>query len=136
MKKKQIAVFDFKTDDCVHTAAIIREYVGQEADIVEYTENQMFSHSFRDRCNAKQTFDMVFIGVDDMPGIELARNIREMSNDCPMLLVSSVIDFGLEGFRLYALDYLPKPVTLDRVIKAVRRAEKFTRTGGVVSAYV
>jgi two-component SAPR family response regulator len=38
-----------------------------------------------------------------------------------MFIVSDTDDYGLEGFRLRALDYLIKPVTPLRIQEAVRR---------------
>jgi two-component SAPR family response regulator len=121
LKKMQIAVFDFAEDDCRHTAKTVREFVGRNADVVEYTAMQEFTYAFRGRRDAGDPFDMVFIGIDNMLGVETARNIRGSSRDCPMFIVSEVSDYGIEGFRLYALDYLIKPVSTDRVERAVMR---------------
>jgi DNA-binding LytR/AlgR family response regulator len=121
--KKQIAVFDFAEADCIHTAAKIREHFGESGTVAEYTVMQDFVYAFQEKRDAGTPFDMVFIGVDNMMGAETARNIREMSRDCPMFLVSEVSDFGLEGYRLSALDYLTKPVTAERVKGAVERID-------------
>lgn len=121
MAQKQVAVFDFSADDCAHTAHAVQESMGRDVQVVEYTVMQKFTYDFLDRRKAGRLFDMVFIGVDNMLGVETARNIRELSESCPMFLVSERSDFGLEGFRLHALDYLTKPVSADRVKRAVQR---------------
>lgn len=121
MDLKRIAVFDFNAADCTHTAEAVRTYFADRAEVVEYTVMQDFAYAFKDRRNSGAPYDMVFIGVDSMMGVETARNIREMDDACPMFLVSAVSDFGIEGFRLHALDYLTKPVSSERVGQAARR---------------
>lgn len=123
--KKQIAVFDLRAEDCAHTAGIIRDVFRNDAQVLEYTDMQKFAYTFLDRREAGKLYDMMFIGVDDFTGLETARNIRELDIGCtcPMFLVSAVEDFGLEGFRLGALDYLTKPVSGERVKRAIQRVE-------------
>ena len=121
MKKTQIAVFDFVEADCSHTAKTVREFFGEDADVTEYTERVSFTHAFVDRRDAGHPFDMVFIGIDKMIGVETARIIRGASMDCPMFIVSEVDEYGIEAFRLYALDYIIKPASSDTIKRAVRR---------------
>lgn len=122
MDEKQIAVFDFAQDDCAHIANAIRQWYGTRAAfITEHTHMPNFVHDFKSRYKNKRPYDMVFIGIEDMMGVETARNIREADIWCPLFLVSTVEDFSIEGFRLHALDYLLKPVTPERIGQAVRR---------------
>lgn len=123
MEKMRIAVFDFNAEDCAHTAGAIRELLGQEAQVTGYTDMREFVYAFGEGRDSPAPFAMAFVGVDDMMGVETARNIREMDEGCPLFLVSRVSDYGLEGFRLRALDYLTKPVSPQRIERAVRRAE-------------
>jgi two-component SAPR family response regulator len=123
LKKTQIGVFDFVEADCSFTAKIIREFFGEDSEVIEYTAMQAFTYAFVDRLEANNPFDMVFIGIDNMLGVETARNIRGASMNCPMFIVSEVTDYGIEGFRLYALDYLIKPVSLDKIKRAVQRTK-------------
>lgn len=124
MKKKQIAVFDFKPADCAYTAGAIRQWYGTEwADVHEYTDMPKFVYVFKGRRDSRKQYDMVFLCADDMMGVETAHNIRDMDKNCPIFLVSSVDDFSLEAFRLHALDYLTKPVSPERIGQAVARIE-------------
>ena len=124
MEKKRIAVFDYNVSDCIHTADAVREYYeeqGMEAEVVEFMESAPFAYDYRDNRDAGTPYDMVFIGVDNMRGLEMARNIRELDRYRPMFFVSKRADFGLEAFRLHALDYLKKRVTPMSVGQAVER---------------
>ena len=126
MEIKRIAVFDYNASDCVHTADAVREYYeeqGMEAEVVEFMESAPFAYDYRDNRDAGTPYDMVFIGVDNMRGVQTAWNIRGMDKDLPMFLVSDLTEYGTEGFRLHALDYLTKPVTPLRVGEALRRID-------------
>ena len=124
MDKKRIAVFDFCAKDCIYTADAVRQYYAQRgvaAQVVEFTATQAFTYDFKANGDAGTPYDMTFIGVDSIMGMETARNIRELDTQRPMFLVSEVSDYGLEGFRLHVLDYLTKPVSPRRVGQAVER---------------
>ncbi|MDL2238233.1 hypothetical protein LJC56_10495 [Christensenellaceae bacterium OttesenSCG-928-K19] len=122
MKKKQIGVFDFIPTDCAYTAQVIREWYGVErAEVTEHTVMQDFVYAFKERRDSGDPYDMVFICADDMMGVETAHNIREMDGECPIFLVSSVDDFSIEAFRLHVLDYLTKPVSPERIGRAISR---------------
>lgn len=124
MGKKRIAVFDFRAKDCIHTAEAVRQHYarrGVAAEVVEFTATQPFTYDFKANGDAGTPYDMTFVGVDSIMGMETARNIRELDTRCPMFLVSEGSDYGLEGFRLRALDYLTKPVSPLRVGQAVER---------------
>jgi DNA-binding LytR/AlgR family response regulator len=124
MDKKRIAVFDFRAKDCIHTAEAIRQYYadqGVSAEVVEFTATSAFAYDFKANDDADTPYDMTFIGVDNIMGMETARSIRDLDTWRPMFLVSEVSDYGLEGFRLHALDYLTKPVSPQRIGQAVER---------------
>lgn len=124
MTQKKIAVFDFNADECAATANAVREYcvvAGMKALVLEFNAMQPFVSDFDENAGSHTPYAMVFIGVDSMMGVETARLIRDSSAYCPMFIVSNVGDYGIEGFRLHALDYLVKPVTPLRVREAIGR---------------
>ena len=124
METIRIAVFDFNSEECSATANAVDEHfemVCESVVISQFTDMQKFAYTFRDGRLTDDPFSMVFVGVDNMLGVETARNIRSLDKHCPMFLVSKVGDYGIEGFRLNALDYLVKPVTAERVKEAVTR---------------
>jgi len=124
MEIKRIAVFDYNASDCVHTADAVREYYeeqGIEAEVVEFMASVPFAYDFKDNLDAGTPYDMAFIGVDNMRGVEMARNIRELDEFRPMFLVSKGMEFCSEGYRLHVLHYLKKRVTPLLVGQAVER---------------
>jgi DNA-binding LytR/AlgR family response regulator len=124
LEKTRIAVFDFRAADCAATAKAVRQYFREQnisVQVAEFTITKSFASDFKQNADAGMPYDMTFIGVDNVMGMETARNIRELDLWRPMFIVSDTDGYGLEGFRLRALDYLIKPVTPVRIEEAVRR---------------
>ncbi len=64
------------------------------------------------------------IRMPDMDGFEVLRRLkaREESRDIPVLLLSVVNDTGqrVEGFKLGAVDFIPKPFQIEELLARVR----------------
>ncbi len=121
---QRVAVFDLNENDCAHTAREVRLYFEQQgikAHIMQFTRMQPFAYDFDNSRQTGKPYHMVFIGVDNMPGVETAGNIRDLDSGCPMFLLSETGDYGMEGFRLQALDYIAKPLSHERVSRSVSR---------------
>lgn len=124
VKLVRIAVFDVMPDDCTHTAGAIKscfDRMGISARIVEYTSDMSFIMGFDEGRKVGSPYDMAFIGIDTVKGAETARNIRRQDEHLPLFIVSEMGEYGVEGFRLGALDYLIKPVSPECVQGAVER---------------
>jgi len=67
--------------------------------------------------------DILFIDINmpDITGLDLVRSLQER----PMIIFTTAHKkFALEGFELNVLDYLLKPITTERFLKAVNRARE------------
>ena len=124
MEKKRIAVFDFNAGDCAKTAETVRRHYhlrDEPFELVEFTDYSLFARNFQNCGDTGSPYDMVFIGVDNMMGVEVARQIRELDEWCPMFIFSSANDFAMEAYRLHALHYFSKPATAAKVSASVER---------------
>lgn len=69
-------------------------------------------------------YDLVLLDIHmpGMGGLELARLLGERDRRPAVIFVTAWADHAVEAFDLEASDYLVKPITEDRLVRAVQRA--------------
>ncbi len=89
-------------------AEVSRTFI-KSADALAYLENNIV--------------DAVFLDIDmpDMDGIELATRIIDLRGHIAVIFVTAYNQYAVEAFRLNALDYLMKPVSIDRLKDTLKR---------------
>lgn len=73
----------------------------------------------------QKTVDVIFLDIK-MPMIIGTDFLRNLSHPPKVIFVTAYRDYAVEGFELDAVDYLVKPVSFERFLKAV---DKLQRTG-------
>lgn len=71
----------------------------------------------------KQKIDLVFIDIQ-MPGLSGLKFIASLEHRPFVIFVTAYKEFAIESYELAVVDYLVKPVALERFIKACLRAKE------------
>ncbi|RRD56994.1 DNA-binding response regulator [Comamonadaceae bacterium OH2545_COT-014] len=77
-------------------------------------------------CLTQQRFDVALLDIH-MPGasgVQLARALRERPEPPLVIFVTAHPEHALEAFEIEALDYLTKPVRLERLQAALQKAQR------------
>lgn len=90
----------------------LQDQFGHPTDAIAYLE--------------KNDTDLLFLDVEmpDMSGIDL---LKSLQSPPITVLTTAYTDYALEGFDLGVIDYLVKPIRLERFISAVNKAREYLR---------
>ena len=113
-------------DDEQHAIDILDHYVKQ-------TPHLQLVASFTNPIEAlqllgQQKIDLVFLDIQmpELSGIDFIKAIQGKSK---VILTTAYSEFALEGYDLYVVDYLMKPIRLPRFLAAVQKAVQQLNTG-------
>jgi DNA-binding LytR/AlgR family response regulator len=69
-------------------------------------------------CLRTNDIDLVFLDINmpEISGISFAKSINK---NIKIIFTTAYRDYAVEGFELQAVDYLLKPISFDRLLKAV-----------------
>jgi DNA-binding LytR/AlgR family response regulator len=88
-----------------------------------------------------QEVDLMFLDIQ-MPGIDGLSFLKSLKNPPKVIFTTAFSDYAVEAFELEAEDYLVKPITFERFVKAVQKVVKNSDGAGrqaakaIVNPYV
>ena len=70
---------------------------------------------------SKDKFDLIFMDyqMENLNGIETARKIRNLNNNCAIIFVSSYPDIAIDTFEVEAFRFLIKPIDKVKLFKSI-----------------
>jgi DNA-binding LytR/AlgR family response regulator len=71
----------------------------------------------------QQEVDLMFLDIQ-MPGINGLNFLKSLKQPPKVIFTTAYMEHAVEAFELEALDYLLKPVTFERFIKAIQKVQK------------
>lgn len=102
---------------------------GETADITVYPNALVFLSRYAPGA------DVVFMDIDmpDMTGMEAAKHLRERDSLVPLVFVTALSSFAVEGYSVGAADYLVKPYSYDALVFSLDRLFRRTAHCGEVT---
>jgi DNA-binding LytR/AlgR family response regulator len=107
---------------------VIENYL-QRLDQVETRRCENAVDAFR--MLKEESFDLIFLDIE-MPLLSGIDFLGSVKNPPPVIVTTAYRDYAVEGFEFEVLDYLVKPISFPRFMKAFERALKLIGSGGKI----
>jgi DNA-binding LytR/AlgR family response regulator len=110
----------------------LEEYVNEVEflQLVAQCENPLKAASYLNEKN----IDLIFLDIHmpKLSGIEFLKSLR---NPPMVIFTTAYSDYALEGYSLDVVDYLMKPITFERFLKAVQKASEVYQMKKIASQH-
>ncbi len=110
-------------DDEPHAIEVLEKYLSQfsQMELVGKCADAIQAFQLLQQKNV----DLMFLDIK-MPGIKGTDLLRSLKNPPKVIFTTAYSEYALEGFELNAVDYLLKPVSFERFLRAVDKIYQLT----------
>lgn len=128
----RIAVVEDSQADAEYILGLAARW-GREAGHTLHTERFPSAEAFLFQYEDKKGADILLLDIEmgRMNGVELAKRLRQERDGAQIVFITGYPDFMAEGYEVFALHYLMKPVSygklravLDRAAENIAKAER------------
>ncbi len=105
-------------DDEPLARQLIESYIDQLPDLQSIGNYQTAIEAFA--ALHQHQVDVIFIDIE-MPGITGLNFIKSLKICPKVIFITAYTEYAVDAFEINAIDYLVKPVTFERFLKAVQR---------------
>ena len=123
-------------------AEVLKNYIARfEKEQGQPCQVDVFSDGLAFLDGYKHAHDVIFMDIE-MPhlnGMETAKRLRELNEEVPLVFVTNMKQYAIEGYSVSALDFVLKPINYYRLASILKKlaknvekrsAEKYVRTEG------
>lgn len=110
-------------DDEPHAMEVLEKYLAQfnQMELVGKCADAIQAFQLLQQ----KTVDLMFLDIQ-MPGIKGTDLLRSLKNPPKVIFTTAYSEYALEGFELNAVDYLLKPISFERFLRAVDKIYQLT----------
>lgn len=89
-------------------------------DIKSYRSGEELIHAYQEG----DRFPVILLDMqmNELDGIQTANVIRESDKNCIIIIITSIIEYAVEGYSIDAYDFILKPIDEDKFYKVLGKA--------------
>lgn len=90
-----------------------------KVDVSYYIDSDALFFDFEDHTD----IDAIFLDIEmtKMNGLEIAKKLRAMDYDLPIVFITGYTQYAIDGYEVQAFDYILKPINLDKLITLLHK---------------
>lgn len=121
-------------DDESYWRGRIRKMLDEYQNIRHLDVSASFFENGAELLKCKDKFDIIFMDyqMDDINGIETARNIRAANDGCTIIFISAYTEVAFEAFEVDTFRFLKKPVDKEKLFDALDEYRKRVERDGIL----
>lgn len=118
----KIAIVDDEDIQVDTMTSLIKEAAARlslSVSLIDFSSGEAFLFTLEDHPD----LDMVFLDIEmnQTDGLEVAKKIRQTDKDLTIVFATAFAEYAVQGYDVQALDYLLKPIELDKVKRVLKR---------------
>lgn len=119
----RIAICDDSTKDAQFVQNLLQKWADHQ-QLEVYSECFPSAESFLFRYAEDKTWDILLLDIEmeSMDGVTMAKKVRQDNETVQIVFITGYSDYIAEGYEVFALHYLMKPVNEEKLIGVLNRA--------------